>query len=55
MGKRLSLAPSIAAVYQWHKKWLFDVEAGMEWDRYDDPSYANEARQDIRIGYNYTF
>ena len=54
-GKRLSLAPSLAADYQWHKRWLFDVEVGIEWDRYDDPSYANETRQDIRIGYNYTF
>ena len=54
-GKRLSLAPSLTVDYQWQKKWVFDVELGFEWVRYDDPLYANETRQNIRIGYNYTF
>ena len=54
-GKRLSLAPSLTVDYRWQKKWVFDVAVGFEWVRYDDPLYANETRQDIRIGYNYTF
>jgi hypothetical protein len=54
-GKRLSLAPSLTVDYRWEKRWVFDATLGFEWVRYDDPLYANETRQDIRIGYNYTF
>ena len=54
-GTRNSIAPSIIVDYGYKKQWVFDFELGFEWVDYSDPNFNDETRQNIRIGYNYTF
>ena len=54
-GTRIALEPSIKVDYAWKKEWIFEFELGMEFVEYSNPGTDDEVRQNIRIGYNYTF
>ena len=54
-GSRFAIAPSIKVDYRYLKKWVFDVELGFEWVTYSSSTVDDETRQNIRIGYHYTF
>jgi len=54
-GTRISIAPSIKVDYAWKKEWIFDAELGFEIVEYSDKSFDDEVRENIRIGYTYTF
>ena len=54
-GYRVSVAPSVQFDYRWRKEWIFDFEFGFEYVQYSDDTVDDEIREDIRIGYSYTF
>ena len=54
-GTRFSIAPSIKVDYAWKREWIFDAEIGFEIVEYSDKGTDDEVRENIRIGYNYTF
>jgi len=54
-GTMSSIAPSISVSYLWKKVWSFDMDFGVEVVQYTDPSFDDQIRENIRIGYNYSF
>ena len=54
-GHRFSIAPSVKVDYAWKKEWIFDIELGFEWVTYTDERFDDETRQNIRMGYSYSF
>ncbi|MGD8558865.1 MAG: hypothetical protein PVH04_04340 [Gammaproteobacteria bacterium] len=54
-GTRISIAPSVKVDYAWKKEWVFDIELGFEWVQYSDERFDDEARQNVRLGYSYSF
>jgi len=54
-GRRVAIEPSIKVDYAWKKEWVFEFELGVELIEYSNESTDDEVRQNIRIGYNYTF
>ena len=54
-GTRFSVFPVFAMDYEWKKEWIFDFELGVEWVSYTDENFDNELRQNVRLGYSYTF
>jgi len=54
-GNRVSIYPAFLVNYAWKKEWIFDFEVGLEWVSYTDENFDNEFRENVRIGYSYTF
>jgi len=54
-GNRVSIYPAFLVNYAWKKEWIFDFEIGVEWVSYTDENFDNEFRENVRIGYSYTF
>lgn len=54
-GTRLSVFPSLKVDYRWKKKWVFDVEVGADFVKYSNANVNDETRQNLRVGYHYTF
>lgn len=54
-GTRLSVFPALKVDYAWKKEWIFDFELGVEWVKYTDERFDDELRENVRIGYSYTF
>ncbi|WP_455221863.1 hypothetical protein [Kaarinaea lacus] len=54
-GTRFSVYPAFLVNYAWKKEWIFDFELGVEWVTYTDENFDDEFRENVRIGYSYTF
>jgi hypothetical protein len=54
-GTRISIAPSVKLDYAWKKEWIFDIELGFELVQYSDVNFDDETRQNVRLGYSYSF
>ncbi|NOZ54720.1 MAG: hypothetical protein GXP08_16555 [Gammaproteobacteria bacterium] len=55
LGTRIAIGPSVKVDYAWKKEWVFEFELGVEFVEYSNVNIDDEVRQNIRIGYNYTF
>jgi hypothetical protein len=54
-GTRFSIFPALKIDYAWKRDWIFDFEVGVEWVKYTDENFDDELRQNVRIGYSYSF
>jgi len=54
-GSMTSIAPSIGVDYVWKKVWSFNMDLGVEVVQYTDKSFDDQVRENIRLGYNYSF
>jgi|GEM_PF-2033151 len=54
-GTRTSIFPALKVDYAWKKEWIFDFELGVEWVKYTDERFDDELRENVRLGYSYTF
>jgi len=54
-GSMTTVAPSIGVDYIWKKVWSFNMDVGVEMVQYTDKSFDDQIRENIRLGYSYSF